>query len=480
MTWEDYGGLGRILSTAVRHKESIFHMRSIYKTGILFILSFSNYSQAQEGQSIAPFEIPPSGKPGLLIGNIELEAPTAMAFDSQNRPYLINNRNPKSFGLIQTMRDGRWETLSCLNAIKGVTLPVKRNMGAPGELVIDDADCLYATIAGRLVYSPDLGKTFQAYPCQGSLELRVGPQPLATPPAICQITNYRNPYIASAKWARLGTLSVILPEKTKDGLKLGDPILITNKCLVAGSGGHSGGTSFAVTVGQYTHLVYTEMPKTSDGGNPIYIATIDRKTRSVIATQFLVNAEPKKPDVHTRPTIAADSKGYLHVVSGSHGEPFYYLRSRKPNDITGGWTAPVQMGGRQCYASLVCDDQDRLHSVFREWLPHASLGYQSKAAVDGEWAASRTLVHGALKRDRYEYGIFYHRLFIDRASTLYLSFTFFEFGTGDEGDYPEALAVSNDRGKSWQLADKKTFDSRQLGKKSKEHAAPSDGDKPAN
>lgn len=480
MTREDSVGSGGIFSVNSPHIKSVFHMKSLYKTGILFFLTFFNYSQAQEGGLTAPFEIPPSGKPGLLTGNIELEAPTAMAFDSQNRPYLINNRYPKSFGLIQTMRDGRWKTLSCLNALKGVTLPVKRNLGAPGELVIDDADCLYATIAGKLVYSPDLGKTFQAYPCPGSIEVRVGPQPIATPPAICQITNYRNLYLASAKWAKRGTLSVILPEKTKDGLKLGDPIRITDKCLAAGSGGHSGGTSFAVTVGQYTHLVYAEMPKTSDGGNPIHIATIDRETRSVIATQFLVNAEPKKPDVHTRPTIAVDSKGYLHVVSGSHGEPFYYLRSQKPNDITGGWTEPAQMGGRQCYASLVCDDQDRLHSVFREWLPHASLGYQSKAAVDGKWEASQTLVHGALKRDRYKYGIFYHRLFIDRASTLYLSFTFFEFGTGNEGDYPQALAVSNDGGESWQLADKKTFDSGGLGIKTSEHAAPSDGYKPAN
>jgi hypothetical protein len=417
----------------------------------LFLLTYVG----EENKMKSPFEIPPSGKPDLLVGNIEFEAPTGMAFDSLNRPYLINNRNPESFGQIRTLRDGKWVTLSCVDALKKGKPPARGNQHANGELVFDDVDCLYAMIGEMLVYSADFGASFHAYPCRGSLEVRVGHNRLSMPPAICQMTNLQK--TPGAKWGSRSTLSVILPEKTANGLKLGAPIRITDNCLIAGSGGHSGGTSFAISAGRTIHLVYAEMPATLDGGNPTYIATIDRETRTVIAKKFLVKAEPEQPDVHSRPTIAVDSKGYLHVVSGSHGQPFRYLRSLRPDDITGGWTKPVKMTSRQTYASLVCDARDRLHSVFRQWAPHATLGYKSKAAMDVRWERVRTLVHGALERGKFEYGIFYHRLFIDRASTLYLNFTFFEFNTDQDGDYPEALAVSEDSGKTWQLADKKTI-----------------------
>lgn len=257
----------------------------------------------------------------------------------------------------------------------------------------------------------------------------------------------------AAKWANRGTLSVLLPNKTADGLDLGDPIRVTDNCMAAGSGGHSGGTLFAVTVGQRTHVVYAQCPDDlRHGGNLIYIATIDRMTRKVLARQFLVNAPPNKAAVHTRPTISADSKGHLHVLSGSHGQPFYYLRSLKPGDISGGWTEPTKLTGRQRYASIVCDANDQLHSVFREWISHASRGYSTADAGEGKWTAPRTLVQGALPRGKYEYGIFYPQLFIDRAHDLYLSFTFLEFRAKNRGNYPQALAVSADGDKNWRLA----------------------------
>lgn len=411
-----------------------------------------------------PFDIPPHNKPALLLGDIKLEAPTAMAFDSKNRPYLINNRNPTSFGLIRTVRNGEWVTVSLRPVLADGKQLTKRNLHAPGELVIDDADALYATIAETLIYSPDLGKTFKAYRCRGSLELRVGPNRLSAPPAICSTTGMR--YVDRGKeqerdmawWAKRGTLSVLLPTKDKEKLELGAPIEISDNCQAAGSGGHSGGTSFAVTTARKTHLVYAELPKdVRNGGNPIYIATVDRETRTVVAREHLIVAPPQKADVHTRPTITVDSRGYLHVLSGSHGQPFFYLRSLKPNDITGGWTKPVRLTGRPCYASIVCDEHDRLHSVYRDWLPPPTLGYAAASAVDGKWGKSTTLVHGATLKKKNEYGIFYHRLFIDRASNLYVSFTFFEFGTGDKGNYPEALMVSKDEGKTWLLARKDTF-----------------------
>ncbi|HKL21202.1 MAG TPA: hypothetical protein VJ904_05310, partial [Tichowtungia sp.] len=102
-------------------------------------------------QTAVPFVIPPSGQPELLLKDIRLHAPTALAFDSMNRPYLLNNRDPDEFGLLRTVRDGRWKTLSLRPALGEKKLLKDRAMHARGELVIDDADALYATLAGTLI-----------------------------------------------------------------------------------------------------------------------------------------------------------------------------------------------------------------------------------------------------------------------------------------------------------------------------------------
>ena len=412
--------------------------------------------QLESGGPTAPFEIPPHGNPEKLLGRTVLEAPTAMAFDSKNRPYMINNRNFKSFGKLKTIRNGKWITQSFLELFNQERLPSTRNYHGTGELVIDDQDSLYATVGNKLIYSPDLGKTFKAYPCKGSLEVRTGSWKFTLPPVISQLTDTQK--VKGMRWGGRSQLSILIPKKVKGGLLLGKPIEISENCMTIGSGGHSGGTSYAVTTDNLTHIVYTILPEdTTQGGNPIHIATIDRRNRSVIAKELLVVADPINPDIHTRPTITADSKGYLHVLSGSHGTPFYYLRSLKPHDITKGWTKPVKLMGRQCYASIVCDQQGTVHSVFREWIPHASLGYSSKIPEVETWLKPTTLVHGANPRGKYAYGIFYHRLFIDRESNLFLSFTFWERNTNKNGVYPEALAFSKDFGKTWSLAKEKTF-----------------------
>ncbi|MCB1163871.1 MAG: BNR-4 repeat-containing protein [Candidatus Krumholzibacteriia bacterium] len=429
---------------------------------IRFPLAALTLSLACAAGPRAPFTVPPDGQPAALVPDAALPAPTAIAFDSHNRPYVMNARDPERYGIVSTLEDGRWVDRPCLDALRakspGFARPGKRVPHAMGELVLDDDDALYVTLDGVLLYSTDRGEHFRAYPLPSrasSLELRVGPGPFAGPPAIAVVTEPRG--TPGVRWGKLSTLAVILPEKTGDGLRLGEPVHITDRCLVAGSGGHSGGTSFAVTRDGLTHLVWAEMPDSVDGqlavaGNPTYVGTVDRRTRRLVTRRHLVNAEPKVPDVHSRPTIAQDSAGYLHVIAGAHGQPFTYLRSLAPNDIEGGWTAALPMAERQTYASLVCDAGDRLHSVFRQWLPEATLGYQSKAAAAETWSPSRTLVFGALERGKSDYGIFYQRLAVDRRGNLYLAFTFWETHTENAGVYPEALAVSTDRGKSWRLA----------------------------
>jgi hypothetical protein len=43
-----------------------------------------------------------------------------------------------------------------------------------------------------------------------------------------------------------------------------------------------------------------------------------------------INAE----DNHNWPALAVDSQGYLHVVINGHHNPFRYVRSARPLDIS--------------------------------------------------------------------------------------------------------------------------------------------------
>jgi hypothetical protein len=181
--------------------------------------------------------------------------------------------------------------------------------------------------------------------------------------------------------------------------------------------------------------------------NPTYVATIDRKTKKVVRRTFLANAHPEKADVHSTPVITVDSAGILHALCGAHGNPFLYLRSLEPGAANARWTEPAEMYKDQTYTTLICDAQDRLHSIYRI---HPRLIYQHKAALGTKWSQAVTLAnppHG-----HKGYSIYYHRFFIDRQEALYASFTFYETRTAEEGRYPRALAVSVDYGATWHLA----------------------------
>ncbi len=413
-----------------------------------------------------PFVIPPDGQGEKLIGELDYDAPTAMAFDSISRPYMIEMWRPELFGQVVTIRKGQWVKRSFLPAIMEAYPDFKPTKSplphARGMITIDDADHIYIVFPiGRgsdrqnvLLYSQDFAKSWKLYklpPGRVSLEVETGHNDMSAPPAVGLLRVTKE---VRGTWGGHSTLSVYLPTKTDVGLDLGEPIIVSKNALTGSSGGHSGGGSFAVTRGNNTHVVYSEMPAEGKNGNPVFIATIDRKARAIAATEFLVTAGPRKADGHSRPVIAADRDGYLHVISGSHNTAFQYTHSLKPNDITAGWAAPAPMADGQTYCSLVCDTRNRLHSAFRQWQPHATLCYQRRF---DHWSEPKTLVHGANTREKWMYGVFYHRMFIDRDGALYISFTFYENITQGEGDYPRALIVSVDGGESWQLADRERF-----------------------
>lgn len=450
--------------------------------GCAICVALSVGAGAQEVRQ-APFEIPPNGKPEVLVGGIEFEAPSALAFDSRNRPYMFHTRESESFGYILTLREKKWVRLSYIEVLRKKYPQLqspKREKHALGSIAIDNDDALYVVLSVRknnketawvLLYSADLGGHFTVHELPHSrlsfLEISTGHNNKSQPPAIgCLVWRKDHP----AKFAEYYDLLVFLPVKKKNQLTLGDPVKVSTDC--SGIAIHSGGYSFAATTGSKTHVVYLDVPKDKKG-NPTYVATIDRATRRVTARKFLVDAPPNTPDAHSSPVIAVDSRRRLHVLAGAHGQSFYYMRSTMPDRIDAGWTKPSPQGSGQTYATLICDSGNRLHSVYRT---HPKLFYQHKAATADKWSVRTKLVHAP--KGHQGYTIFYHRLFVDRADALYLSFTFFEFHTGAKGRYPRALAVFEDNGQSWRLATTETFLRRVVAEKKGEQGTPADADKP--
>jgi hypothetical protein len=429
--------------------------RSVNTWFVIALCSAVNMVIAAE-QTAAPFTIPPDGKPELLIGQVDLEAPTALAFDARNRPYMFEACNPEHFGYILTLRDGQWVKLSYIEALTklypNMQRPTKQNKHAPGTIAVTDRGDVYALVRvvkrpGRtgtaLLFSGDGGKSFQAFDIPGFafLEIQTGHNSTSVPPAIGVIAKRKD---HPARWTAYHNLKVYLPTRSEQGLTLGEPLLVSSDCF--GVSNHSGGYSFAATIGSKTHVVYANIAPDSKG-NPTYIATIDRKQRHVTAAKQLADAHPTKPDVHSTPVVAPGPDSKLHVLTGAHNGPFYYLQSSEPNAHNGAWREPMAQGQKQTYATLVCDKDGKLHTVYRK---HPKLLYVSRDADSARWSEPRVLV--TAPKGHKGYTIFYHRLFIDRSSTLYLSFSFFEFHTGQAGRYPRALAYSKDGGKTWRLA----------------------------
>ena len=200
-------------------------------------------------------------------------------------------------------------------------------------------------------------------------------------------------------------------------------------------------------------------------GVPTYVATYDREAGR-LGQPVLIGYGAPPNDVHNSPSITMDSRGYLHVLVGTHGQPFQYARSLAPNDAHSGWTDAEAVGGglRQTYIGLVCGPDDTLHLSFRFWrhgadpFPasmHATLAYQRKRPGK-PWEAPRVLIVAPFS----EYSIFYHRLTIDRIGRLFLSYdywsTFWFYRTDHRGDR-RALMMSEDGGESWKLAESRDF-----------------------
>ena len=388
-------------------------------------------------------------------------------FDLENRPFV------RSADGIDTWRDGRWASSDFRTAVRsGIPRSDARSFGtSSSKIAFDGENDLYlVTSLGRqavLLRSSDRGRTFSAHlleggdegPCAFDIEQFSGHNVPIDPPPILR---YRR--TASDErliWRKINDLELLLPVKAQGRLTWTDPILLSDRCI--GLAAHSGIPSSLVSRGPKVHVVWAEAtaPEVDVPGVPTYVATYDRETRR-LGHPVLIGYGAPPNDVHNSPSITMDRAGHLHVLVGTHGRTFQYARSLRPNDAYSGWTEAedVWEGLRQTYVGLVCDPEDTLHLVFRLWWEkadpfpassYATLSHQRKRS-GGPWEEPRTLIVPPFS----EYSIYYHRLTIDRAGRLFLSYDYWSTYWFYRSDHPgnrRALLTSGDGGVTWKLAE---------------------------
>jgi len=436
---------------------------------------FSTYStltvKAGEAPATKPLEMPLVLKPyeheNEQFGYLpDYPVETQMYHDLQNRPFT------RVGGNLATLRDGEWVTTNLRTAVKSSDPKLDgRPFGmASAKIAFDRAGDVYVlgTTGGQaaLLRSTDGGKTFSACAIPGrkgqsrafDVEQFSGHNVPEDPPPVLRYT--RTASDPDHFWRKIHDLELFLPEKKADGgLAIGEPILITKLCI--GLAAHSGIPASVVSRDSKVHVVWAEAtdPKEKVPGVPTYVATYDRQTHT-LGTPALVGYGPPANDIHNSPSITMDSQGYLHVLVGTHGRPFPYARSVKPNDAHAGWTEAEVTGEglRQTYIGLVCGPDDTLHAVFRLWWygaephpasHHATLAYQRKRPGQ-PWEQPRVLIQPPFS----EYSVFYHRLTIDRLGRLFLSYDYWStywFYRTDHRGSRRALIMSPDGGETWKL-----------------------------
>jgi hypothetical protein len=403
-------------------------------------------------------------------------------FDLENRPFVVSTDH------LHRQVDGNWVATPIDEAVRKQPGQTGRWSIPSSKIAFDADNDLYllgragSTVA--LLHSTDGGATFTAYPLPGrESEIRAwdfeqfsGNNVPPGPPPVVRLTRTARDTSTRLRWRSVNDLELFVAEKDADGtLRVPPPLRLSETSL--GLSLHSGIPSSVVSRGSKVHVVWAEATDPAASleeipGVPAFVATYDRETGDLGKPVFMSFGPPPN-DGHNTPSITIDSQGYLHIVVGTHGRPFQYLRSREPNDAYAGWTEAIRTSEddlRQTYVGLVCDADDTLHLVFRLWRTAethldgalwAALVYQRKRAGH-DWEEPVLLVAPPLS----EYSIYYHRLTIDREGTLFLSYDYWSThwfyrndqrgpvaaGSGRPGrGWGRAVLASPDAGRTWSL-----------------------------
>ena len=389
-------------------------------------------------------------------------------FSPSNQPFIR-----KDDGAYR-LDDGNWQEVDTVDGER------YRAITSKVAFAQDGAICLIAQSADGVsyLYSEDDGDTFSATPIpvregkrqQWDIEQFAGHNIPCGPAPFLRATETGD-YDPSNFWRHVNDLELFLPEVVDGNIVIGDPILLSTEAI--GISSHSGIPSAIVSRDDRVHIIWGEAtdPDGDEPGVPAYVATYDRTVGRLLGEKAFVGFGPPANDVHNTPSIVIDSKGYLHTLTGTHGQPFAYAKSLDPNTAHSGFTDPelVEEDLRSTYIGFVCDQDDTLHLVFRTWKTdgeyhptshYANLAYKRKTNT-GQWEPMKRLAVAPFT----EYSIWYHRLTIDRQGRLFVSFdywsTFWFYRIDHVGHHTRPASpggagrrktiLSSDGGESWKL-----------------------------
>ena len=378
-------------------------------------------------------------------------------FDPDNRPIV------RSGDGLHHLNQGRWEWMDTVKDTRFRAVGSKVAFGGDGEICLlaasdEGVSYLYSRNGGAS-FTAAAGPAHKARRQQSDIEQFAGHN-LPAGPAPFLLASETGDYDPKHFWRHVNDLDLFLPHLEGDRLVIGEPILVSRQAI--GISSHSGIPSALASRGDRVHVIWGEAtdPDGDAPGVPAYVATWDRSEGRWLGEPALVGYGPPANDVHNTPSFVIDSEGYLHTLTGTHGQPFAYARSLAPNTAHEGFTdpAPMEQDLRSTYLGLVCDPDDTLHLLFRSWTddgvyhPHshyANLAYKRKPK-GGDWEPMRRLAVAPFS----EYGIWYHRLTIDRRGRLLVSFdvwsTFWFYRTDHIGHRRKTI-MSPDGGDTWQL-----------------------------
>ncbi|MEM9291659.1 MAG: choice-of-anchor Q domain-containing protein [Acidobacteriota bacterium] len=323
-----------------------------------------------------------------------------------------------------------------------------------------------------LLHSEDAMQSWSAYRLPRGGETFIEPRSDDGPPVVFGVAG--------------GDLWALFPEKDING---GLALPLESMNLAPGMDGflgpvHSGVGRKTASVEGRTHFVFGSKEVRPDGLTGQWVVTYDHDQEEVLGP-FLMGANPGLtiPDTHNGPGIVADSQGILHVVLGAHQTPFLYLTSTAPNDSSS-WSSTEEVpepNSKETYVALEVDSQDRLHLVSRMVDSEGySLHYLRRDASDPQstWQDLGKLV---VPKPSH-YSIWYHKLSIDRADRLFLTYFYYShnLSAGESAAYiakwPEedrdgdglisnseaqahdpVILMSDDGGDRWRLATTSDF-----------------------
>jgi formylglycine-generating enzyme required for sulfatase activity len=379
-----------------------------------------------------------------LLGYKPKYQPGLISFDEANIPYIRTRK-----GEIQTLaKSGKWLKLDFKPAIKAAypKWDGKLFNGAFAEerIVFDKQGNAYMHVMisrnkpesqSLILYSRDHCRSWQVYPLPKKfihgwyvkIENTPSVRRSSVPPVIS---------IFNGK-----TLYLIISSKIKNGLKFSAPALISKSVFASPT--HSGGGNFTVTVPGKTFVVFaSSVIQPGKVGTPQFITVFDHASRRCAAPVYMGNNGHGKPDGHNLPSIEADSKGYLHVLLGSHHDPFIYFRSKTPYDISQ-WTVPEKIGypktkmaeGSYTYIGIICDPFDNLHLTAR-W---AGAGYKNylvyiKKPAGKSWLKQKILVEPF----KTLYSVYYHKMSQDLRGRIFVNYSYY----GNELTDEQAIAYN--------------------------------------